>query len=179
MRILVAVTLSFLAFNAHAQSNTLRFAAGAGIEGRIRQDINPDMPSPKFRPPLFMQVHLNRWTAQLEFTPFDEQTSNLGALTIKTETYTLGAWGHYAFREPFHWSPFLSAGFGVIFDKVESTYFNESAEITGQRYFSGFGGGITHELIPNLEVEGELRAALIEDRKDVSFSGIVRVGVIL
>lgn len=182
MRILVIILAALFVNPGHAQeegSSRLRWSAGAGFEGRVRQDVNPDMPRTKILPPLFMQVHRNRLSAQLEFTAFEKEKSTLGALEIESETYTLGAWGRYAFNEPFHWSPFAAAGGGVFFDRVESKYLDESTEVTGRRYFMGVGGGLTHELFEHFEVEGEIRAALVEDRKDVSLSGIIRLGVVL
>lgn len=176
--IYAALAASF-SYGQEESSSRLRWSAGAGLEGRIRQDINPDLPDTKVLPPLFMQIHGKRLSAQLEFTAFEEKKSTLGALEIESETYTLGGWGRYAFKEPFHWSPFAAAGGGVFFDRVESSYLEESTEVSGRRYFMGLGGGVTHELIPHLEIEGEIRAALIEDRKDVSFSGIIRLGVLL
>lgn len=182
MRILVLMAAVLAANVSYAQGDSsprLRWAAGAGIEGRIRQDINPDLPRTKVVPPLYMQIHRKRLSAQLEFTAFEKERSNLGALEIESETYTFGAWGRYAFREPLTWSPFAAAGGGVFFDRVESTYMDSSTEVTGRRYFMGVGGGISHELIPHFEIEGEIRAALIEDRKDVTMSGILRLGVVL
>lgn len=161
-----------------AVTRTGRFSAGAGFEGRAREEVNPDSTDGHLLPHFFAQYRYNSMGVSLE-GGYESRETKSGALSIESRSYQLGAWGRYEFREPLHWSPFAGMGAGYYFDQVTSRYFNESDERSGRRGFWGLGGGISHAAMEHLLLEAELRAALIQDRKDVSYSALFRIGYVL
>lgn len=155
------------------------YGGGVGVEGRLRDDVNPEVKDTQVLPQFFAQFR-NREHLGLSLEgSYEGKDSESGALQISTRTYQLGVWGRYGFREPLRWTPFASVGAGYFLDQVTSSYGEESDTRAGRRGFVGLGGGISHALWEHLLLEGELKTAAVQDRKDPSFSAILRVGAIL
>lgn len=155
-----------------------RISAGAGMEGRVQEDVNPELRESKVLPQFFVQYRFLPLAVSIEGGS-EERTTSSGALQIKTNSSSVGLWGRYEFLEPLRWSPFAGAGMGAYFDEVTSRFGSAVDVREGQRNFFGLNGGISHSLWRHLLLEGEMRAVLIQDRKDVAFSGIIRIGFVL
>jgi hypothetical protein len=157
---------------------TNRFSAGAGVEGRAREEINPEVKEGRALPVFFAQYRLGEFGAVVE-GGYDHKETAAGGLSIETQTYQLGFWGRYEFAEPLRWSPFAGVGAGYFFDEVTSSFESESDTRDGRRGFMGVGGGVSHAAFKHLLLEAEMRAAFVQDRKDASYSAILRVGFVL
>lgn len=155
-----------------------RFSAGSGIEGRVQQEVNSDITEAKALPHFFTQYRYDSFGLALEGGT-QERSSRSGALRVKARTVNLGLWGRYEFLQPLHWSPFLAVGVGSYFDTITSRYESEMDERSGRRDFFGLGGGISTAFWDHMLMEAEMRAALIQDRKDIAYSGILRIGFVL
>ncbi len=155
-----------------------RFSGGTGIEGRVQQEVNPQITEAKALPHFFAQYRYDSFGLALEGNN-QERSSSSGALKVKSRTINLGLWGRYEFLKPLRWSPFLALGVGSYFDTVTSRYADEMDERSGRRDFFGLGGGVSTALWDHLLLEAEMRAALIQDRKDIAYSGILRIGFVL
>jgi len=155
-----------------------RISAGTGIEGRVSEDVNPELREGKFLPQFFAQYRMKPYAVSIEGGTEERDTSS-GAFKVESRSYNFGAWGRYEFLEPLRWSPFAGAGVGAYFDEVTSKFGDAVDERDGQRRFFGFNGGISHSLWNHLLLEAEMRAVLIQDRKDIAFSGLLKIGFIL
>lgn len=175
--LLLLFAVSGMAF-AQESGREKHWSLGTGFEGRLQEDINPQLPDTQVLPHVFAQYRIWPFGVSVE-ADWSERDSNSGALSIETRTLNLGLWGRYEFREPLKWSPFAGAGFGMGFDRVTSRFLEESDVRQGRRGFFGMGGGLTHSPLKHLLLEAEVRAALIQDRKDIALSGIFRLGFVL
>lgn len=181
MRALVIATLLFFSaavFAEESEVSRLRWSVGTGVEARAQQEVNPEYYEVQTLPQLFAQFRLHPWTATVE-TGYEQRETNAGALLITSRSFNLGVWGRYEFREPLRWSPFLAGGVGAYFDTVGSQFATSHDERHGQRKYIGVGGGMAHAFWTHFLTEAEIRTALVEDRADVAWSFIVRVGYIL
>jgi hypothetical protein len=86
-------------------------------------------------------------------------------------------WGRYEFLPADRWSPFAALGAGAYFDEVNTQFQGANDRRTGRRDFLGIGGGLTVTFRERLLVEGEARAASIEESDQPVVSFLLRVGV--
>lgn len=175
MRTMILVVVIFLGPFAFASG---RISAGTGIEGRMREEVNPDSKEGQLLPHFFAQYRLFPFGLSIEGA-MEEHDTHSGALKIESRSYQTGLWGRYEFAEPLHWSPFAGLGAGAFFDEVTSKYKSEVDQRSGRRGFFGLSGGISHSAWRHLLFEAEMRAIVVQDRKDVAYSGILRVGFLL
>ncbi len=159
-------------------TSRLHFAGGAGIELKAQQDVNPDSMTPRFLPQGFIQLKKRAFTLMTDLSHEQSRTSS-GSLSITSQTWNLGFWGRYDLLQGQILSPFVSLGVGMLFDQVDTQFLGERDERSGRRRFFGGGLGLSKVLGEHFLIEGEYRAALTEDRKDISHLGIVRLGLVL
>lgn len=151
------------------------FGVGLGFETRAQQDVNPAMYEAQMIGLGSLQFKAWPWTMALE-SGYESSESNSGALSIQSRSISLMGWGRREFRPARSWSPFIAAGAGVFFDRVISTYLGSRDQRQGNRAALGVGAGLTRLFSNGVFVEAEGRSHAVEDRMDLSFSAIVRVG---
>jgi hypothetical protein len=154
----------------------MRWSLGTGFEARLQREVNPDYTEAAMLGELFVQMNRGHWGGQLEISQEERNTSS-GALHIDTVTTNAGGWGRYTILLERPWHPYFTGGVGSYFDNVKSSYGSSSIEKNGRRLYWGLGVGISRTFWEHLLVEAEGRGALVEDRKDPVFSGLIRVGV--
>lgn len=161
-----------------AWAEPVHYSLGLGFESRMQEQVNPTFYEARFVGNYSGQIRFWPMTVLIEAAHAQHDSTN-GAFSVVNETTTLGGWLRYEFNQPYAWSPFVATGLGVNLDEVRSTYFDDQDVRRGSRMFVGFGGGLTKTFMRYLMVEAEGRAEIIEDRKDVAYSGILRLGVLL
>lgn len=181
MRLVIGLFVVVCGFSAHGLEllkGEQHWSAGSGLVGRLQEDVNPQMSDTQLLPQFFVQFHKGALAVSLE-GDWQEQESRSGAFSITSRTFGIGLWGRYELVRDNGLVPFLGAGVGSYFDTVTSRYQDEEDQRQGKRRFLGVGGGLGYRAWKYLLVEGEIKAALIQDRKDATYSGILRLGVIL
>jgi hypothetical protein len=174
----LSALLLICAAGATAWAEPVHYGLGLGLESRMQEQVNPTFYEARFVGNYSGQIRFWPMTVLIE-AAYSQHESTSGAFSVTSETTTLGSWFRYEFNQPYAWSPFVTAGLGVNLDEVRSTYFDNQDVREGLRKFVGLGGGLTKTLMSHLMVEAEGRAEFIEDRKDVAYSGILRLGVLL
>jgi hypothetical protein len=171
---MIAVLLTLLV-GMSAEARPL-WSVGTAMEARMQREVNPDYYEASAIGQLFAQASFGKWAALLEVGQ-DSSDSSSGGVSVDNDTLSVGAWGRYSLAPERKWRPVAGLGLGAYFDKVTSTYGSSSSERRGERYFGGAGVGLSHTFFKHMLIEGEGRAALIEDRKDPLFSVLLRLGV--
>jgi len=169
---LTAIVSLWLSFSSAAQ-----WSLGAGSETRLQQEINSQAVESKSMPQFFIQYRLGPWGFGIELGREELDTAS-GGLSVSTKTWSSGFWARREFLQPLEFSPFVGAGAGLYFDEVTSRFGAAEDVRSGQRMFAGLGGGLSHALWEHLLVEAEARVLAIQDRKEVAFSGIIRIGYV-
>lgn len=156
-----------------------RWSFGTGLEVRGRQEVNPQYMEAHLLPRFFAQVRFFPYTVAIE-AGLEQRETNSGPLSIVSKSTEIGLWGRYEFLRPFTWSPFVGAGMGASFDTVHLNYQDGAAakSYSGNRKFFGVSAGINHVLWKHILQELETKAVLIEDRRDIAWSAIYRLGFI-
>lgn len=170
----VGVSVSFSSNLAFAQP--FQFSAGGLLDSRFYRDVNPDFTGLKEIGGLFFGVRQGPWGLSIEGT-LEQSRSSSGALTIRTQTMGLRTWGRYIFLEPDHWSPFVTLGAGVFFDRVESNFQNQQDVRQGRRGLVGAGGGVSQLFFDWLLLEGEARILSVQASHSLGGSFALRAGV--
>lgn len=165
--------------SASSVSPRSRFSFGTGIEVRGQQEINPQYVEARMLPQFFMQARFFPYSLTLE-GGYEQRETNTGPMSVATKSAQIGIWGRYEFGNPYKWSPFLGLGVGASFDTVNLNYGDGMAakSYRGRRDYVGAGAGISHVLWGHFLNELEAKAVLIEDRRDIAWSAIYRVGFI-
>ncbi|MBX3022591.1 MAG: hypothetical protein KF799_13040 [Bdellovibrionales bacterium] len=159
-----------------AEARVFKMATGLGLEGRVDREINPGFMEMRPVGVLFQQISFNRWSANLEFG-YQKKDSGAGSLRVQSVSGSVAAWARYNLIQSEKWSPFASTGAGASFDRVTSSYSQESDVRRGTRWMGGLGAGIATVYWNYLLLEGEARASVVEDRPDPQFAFIFRAGV--
>ncbi|MGE4133374.1 MAG: hypothetical protein AB7F86_17150 [Bdellovibrionales bacterium] len=168
--------LCFVSVSAHASVN--RWSLGHGFESRVQSGINSEQTENTNLPTFFGQYRREAWSVTLESGLQPERRTQSGGLSITSNTWSLGAWARYEFMQPLRHSPFLSLGYGRYFDNVQSKFGSAVDERSGQRYFYGLGGGMSHAFWNHFLVEAELRALVIQNQQDFALAGSLRAGFV-
>ncbi len=158
---------------------SLRWSGGLGMEVRGQQEINPQYMEARVLPHFFAHVRRFPFAVAIE-GGYEQRETNSGQLSIATKTIGLGVWGRYEFRDTMRWAPFASVGVGSYLDTISLNYGDGEAATArkGRRDFAGLGGGIGHVVWNHFLHELETRAVLIEDRRDVAWTFIYRMGYV-
>lgn len=181
MRALILILAALLSVSAHALNlleGESHWSAGSGIVGRFNEDVNPKMSETAVLPQFYFQFIKGQLGASLE-GDWQERETSTGAFSVTSRTFSLGLWGRYQIEKSSGLAPFIGAGAGSYFDRITSRYQEEEDERNGRRSFFGIGGGAGFKRWKYLLLEAEIKAALIQDRKDIAYSGILRLGFFL
>lgn len=156
-----------------------RWSVGTGMELRGQQEVNPQYMEARTLPHFFAQFRKFPFTISLE-GGYEERRTSTGLFSVATKSIGLSLWGRYEFREPLRWSPYASVGVGSYFDSVDFNYGDGAAATArkGRRDLFGIGGGISHAFFIHFLQELEARAVLIEDRRDIAWTVIYRLGYV-
>ncbi len=160
-------------------TSRLRWSGGTGVEVRGEQEINPQYMEARVFPQFFLQMRYFPYTVSIEGS-YERRDSSSGQLSVSSQSSRIGIWGRYEFRNPLQWSPFLGLGIGQSFDRVDMNYGDGLAAkaYAGQRQFAGLSAGLSHALWDHVLQELETKAVLIEDRRDIAWSLIYRLGFV-
>lgn len=170
----IILILSLMFFPvAHAEP---QWALGAAMESRFQREVNPDYGGVQNVGAFFTKLRLAPWAMVLEVGHEDRHSSS-GSLSIHTQSTNGSLWARYEFLGEQTWRPFLGAGLGLSWDRVDTSFANSTDTRTGQRGLFGFGGGVSGLLWKYLLAEVELRVVSIEDVKDPVLSGLLRLGL--
>ncbi len=170
---------AFLSSQVLAASAERDWGIGAGIEARARQDVNPEYVESRALPQVFAQYRRYwPWAVTLE-AGYERMDSSSGGFTINSESYILSAWARHEFARRLHLSPYVSAGLGMQFDRIHAKFRNASTDRTGRSGLMGMGVGVAHMFEKWVLMEAEARGLANEDRKDISFVAVLRLGVVL
>lgn len=174
------ILIAFVAQSSMASAVIIRnFGGGLSMAMTAEREVNPQYLEARSMPALFAQVGTFPYTLTLE-SGYERRKTSAGALSVANKSVSLSLWGRYEFGRPRQWSPFVSAGTGMLFDTVEMNYGDGQAQsrADGQRWQGGVGIGLTHVFFGHFLNELETRTVLIEDRSGVAWNVIYRMGYI-
>ena len=177
LRSLILIVLMINLTAAFAASSASDFAMGVAMESRLEQNVNPDYAGTRFNEQLYGKIRFWPWAILLE-GGLEGRESSSGSYHVKTQTSTVAAWPRYEFlAKERGWSPFVSLGAGVYFDRVSTQI--ESAQDTriSRRGLVGLGGGLTANLWRYLVLEAEGRISGVQERTEPLYSALLRIGV--
>jgi opacity protein-like surface antigen len=169
----IAFAVAFL-FLPHAKAESNQWAFGLGMESRVQREVNPDYANLQNTPELYARFRAHPYVALLEVGQQTHDTSS-GSLSIRSQSTNVALWGRYEFLER-AWTPFLSAGAGSYFDRVETHFESSSDARTGRRALIGAGAGVSATVWQNLLLELEVRASGVQNEKDPLLTSLFRVG---
>ncbi len=181
MRALICFFVALVSVSTHALNlleGESHWSAGSGIVGRLNEDVNPKMSDTSVLPQFYFQFAKGQLAASLE-GDWQEKETSTGAFSVTSRTFSLGLWGRYQVEKSNGLVPFVGGGAGSYFDIITSRYQEEEDRRNGRRGFFGVGGGAGFKRWKYLLLEAEIKAALIQDRKDIAYSGIFRLGFYL
>lgn len=173
MRPVLALMLLLMAPNLWAAPTV--WSTGLGMESRMQREVNPDYVDMRNSGTLYAKARFWPMAALLEAAR-EDRDSHSGDLRIKASSMMLGVWGRYEFRDPDKWSPFAGLGAGQYFDQVQTSFGEQVDTRKARRGFMGVGLGLTKTYWQHLLLELEARAAAIQRRDQIQFSGLFRVG---
>lgn len=153
------------------------FSIGLALESRLNKEVNPDVSKVDNVPQLSARYRFEPFAVQLEYSQ-QASSSGSGSLRINSLSRLATLWGRYKYYEYTRWNPFVGAGFGYYFDRVESKFEGSANTRGGQRRVLGLGTGIgTPQFWETLDLEGEMRISTVEQRSDPMFSFLLRLDV--
>lgn len=176
LAIATALVLAMTVGAAATAAEPSKWQAGVGMESRLQSEVNPDYEKLENVGLLFGRVNFDRIAAQLELGQ-QERTSSSGSLAVTTKTQMIGLWGRYKYLNLERANPFVGVGAGTYMDQVDSEFEQSEDSREARRDFVGLGTGVGVPVWKVLDLEGEVRMGLIEQREDPLFSFLVRVGV--
>lgn len=169
--------LILLAFWFATPAFALDYGVGLGLETRLVKDVNPGYTSTRSLAHVFQELRLERFVFTVE-VGYDKSEGSAGGLSIRRATVTATTWARYAFLDFDRWSPYVTVGLGSHFDRVTSSFADESDTRRGTRLMTGLGGGIAKTLWDHLLLEGEVRGVFVREQKEPGLSLILRVGAL-
>ena len=160
-----------------AERSRWSVSGGLAADAAWGREVNPEYQELGTTPQIFTRVEFSHYGLQLEYALPSARQSSSSALTVRTETATVGAWGRYAFGRAPDWQPFVSLGGGMHLDRVRTSFQNYVNERDGVRRFVGAGGGLSKRVWRFVMGEVEGRVTSTDGSRRYGLGLILRLGL--